>query len=159
MILSLAVLLLPIGLIFALWQFIGSDRQVSVVDPMPTYQEAADAGLDIAAPKGLSDDWKPVSSTVDRSDGDVTLRVGYHTPAAAGMQLLVSDGDVAEVVEATLRESPRATGVVETSGREWTEYVTVDNNHALVCEEDDQLLIVYGDAETAELTEFASALD
>ncbi|WP_415648522.1 DUF4245 domain-containing protein [Stackebrandtia soli] len=159
MLLSLAVLLVPIALIFGLWQFIGSDRQVSVVNASPTYQEAADAGLDVTEPQGLSEEWKTVSSMVNREDGEATLRVGYYTPSGAGMQFVVSEIDEVELTELVLRKNPQPTGVVETASREWSGYVTTDNNNALLSSGGGQTYIVYGDAPMDELSQFVEALD
>lgn len=159
MILSLAVLLAPIGAFFLLWNFLTADEQVREIDPSGDYSQAAGLGLDVREPSGLSEEWKPVSSGVSHEAGAVTLRVGYHTPDGAGIQLIESDGPSEETMLQELGEAPRPSGSVAAGGREWLSYVTVDSYNAVVFSDDDLTLVVYGDAEIAELEEFAAALD
>lgn len=158
MIVSLGVLLAPIGLFFLVWNFLTSDEQVRVIDPSNSYAEAAGMGLDVQEPTGLSEEWKPVSSAVDPDSAEVTMRVGYHTPEGAGIQLIQSEGDLEATMHQELGADPQPSGAVEAADREWLSYVTVEGHDALVFDGDDLVMVVYGDAELEELEEFVAAL-
>ncbi|WP_147144282.1 DUF4245 domain-containing protein [Stackebrandtia albiflava] len=158
MVISLAVLLVPIGAFFLLWGFLTSDQPVNGVDPRPAYTEAEGLGLDAPAPEGLPDGWDPLSAQTTQGDGAVTLRVGYQTPSGGGMQYVAGDGLAEEILVAELRDGPRPTGAVTLDGREWMSYLTVDGNPALVYTDESMTLVVHGDASMAELEAFAKAL-
>lgn len=159
MIISLAVLLVPIGLIFVGWKFLLSDQDVNPVDFSESVDEAKRAGLPVVEPDGLSDQWVPISHSVDGGKGEVTLRIGYHTPDEAGVQLVESDADVAEVLDSSLGAEAKKSGGKELAGREWTVYRGADGHRAYVSTTDGATIAVVGDAATAELDEFAGTLN
>ncbi|WP_169313854.1 DUF4245 domain-containing protein [Stackebrandtia nassauensis] len=160
MIISLAILLVPIGLIFVGWRFLMGDQDVNPVDFSETVGEAERAGLPVVEPDGLSGDWVPISHSVDEEKGAVTLRIGYLTPDEAGLQLVESDAKPDAVIDAALgEESPTKTGSTEVAGREWQTYTTADGHSAFVSTDDDMTIAVVGDAASRELKEFTAALD
>lgn len=157
MILSLAVILVPIALILGGWRLLTSGTDVNSIDPAPTYQEAADAGLDVLRPQGLSGDWLATQAVVGRENG-VTLRVAYQTPDGSGVQLVESSTESATLLAAELGEGPRLEGNIEASGVAWMSYLTRDGNVALVRLDDTRTIIVIGDADQNELLELAASL-
>lgn len=158
MVLSLAVLLLPIAGIFLFWSFLTSDRPVSEIDPASTYTQAEGLGLAVSPPAGLSSEWHPMSSGVKQEDGAVTLRVGYYTPSAGGLQFIASQRDPVDLLEAELGQAPRPDGTVTVDGVDWQSYITVEGNRALVRSDESVTLIIHGDSVPEELVEFAEAL-
>ncbi|MFD0556376.1 DUF4245 domain-containing protein [Stackebrandtia endophytica] len=158
MVLSLAVLLVPIGVIFLVWGFLTSETPVSEIDPTPAYIQAEGLGLDVTEPEGLSQEWRPLSSGVNQADGLVTLRVGYYTPSGGGMQFIASQVDSAELIEAELNQSPRLLGPVTVGDVTWQSYVTAKGTTALVYTDESMTLIVHGDTTVEELQEFAMVL-
>lgn len=159
MIISLAVLLVPIGLIFVGWKFLSDGQDVSPVDYGETVAEAKRAGLSVVEPEGLSSGWIPISHSLDGHKGAMTLRIGYHTPDEAGLQLVQSDADTATVLDSSLGEGAKRTGDKEIAGREWTVYATDDGHDGYVSTADGMTIAVVADAAEAELTEFAAALN
>jgi hypothetical protein len=158
MLLSLAVLLVPIAVIFLGWRFLTGGTDASPIDPRPSYDEASGAGLDVREPSGLGDDWVPISQDVNQSGGAVTLRVGFYTPDEAGAQLIESDGPAKRLIGEELGKAPKETGVLSTKYPDWKTYITVDGNNALVYSTDDLTIIVHGDASVDELGSLARAL-
>lgn len=159
MIISLAVLLVPIGLIFVGWRFLMSGQDVTPVDYSETVAEAQRAGLAVIEPEGLSDAWVPISHSVEDGGGVTTLRIGYHTPEAAGLQLVESDADRDTVVDVALGSSAKPDGSREVGDQTWTVYRTDDGHTGYVAETEESTIAVVGDAGRAELDEFVAALD
>ncbi|HIW62579.1 MAG TPA: DUF4245 domain-containing protein [Candidatus Stackebrandtia excrementipullorum] len=158
MVLSLAVLLLPIGAFFLFWNFLTSDQPVSEIDPSSAYMQAEGMGMTVSPPSGLSEEWRPLSSAVNEEEGAVTLRVGYYTPSAGGMQFIASQSDPVDLLENELGTAPRPEGELTVGSLSWQTYVTVGGNSALVYSTESVTLIVHGDGPPDELVEFAEAL-
>ncbi|MEV0648861.1 DUF4245 domain-containing protein [Phytomonospora sp. NPDC050363] len=158
MILSLAVILVPIALILGGWRLLFGGSDVNAIDPAPKYQEAADAGLAVVRPQGLPEEWLATQAAVNRQDGAVTLRVAYQTPDGSGVQLVESSAESATLLAAELGEGPRLEGNVEAGGEAWMSYLTRDGNVALVWPDDLRTVIVIGDADQGELLELATSL-
>ncbi|MCD0446540.1 DUF4245 domain-containing protein [Glycomyces sp. A-F 0318] len=117
MALSMAVLLLPIGLFYLGWNWIAADRQVSVVDTGENYTTAASLGLTVIEP-ALSDDWKPISTDLKVEGEAVTLRTGWYSPEGHGLQLVQTTGPIADV-----NEGLTGTGTpVDAAGVTWSSY-------------------------------------
>jgi hypothetical protein len=117
MAMSMAVLLVPIGLFFAGWQWVAEDRQVSVVDTTEDYATAASLGLAVIEPE-LSEDWKPISSDLAVEGETVTLRTGWYSPEGDGLQVVETNGAAADVNE----DITGAGTPVEAAGVEWAAY-------------------------------------
>jgi len=158
MMMSLAVLLVPIAVIFLVWGFLTSDIPVSEIDPTPAYIQAEGLGLELTEPEGLAPEWRPLSSGVNQEDGLVTLRVGYYTPSGGGMQFIASQVDPAALFEVELRGAPRLLGPVTLGEMTWQSYVTAEGTTALVHTDESMTLIVHGDSSIEELQEFAVVL-
>ncbi len=117
MAMSMAVLLIPIGLFYAGWQWVAADRQVSVVDTTEDYATAASLGLAVIEPE-LSEDWKPISSDLAVEGETVTLRTGWYSPEGDGLQVVETNGAAADVNE----DITGAGTPVEAAGIEWAAY-------------------------------------
>ncbi len=157
MILSLAVLLVPIGAIFLFWAVFAGGNQPTIIDPAPAYSEATHAGLDVREPQGLSEDWKPVSSNAGDESGAMTLRVGFQTPDGAGIQLVETAATPEDVVRSELNNDAKFFKETDLGNGQWRHYGTPGGN-ALIYSEDGLTILVHGKAESAELTEFAKTL-
>lgn len=157
MILSLAVLLLPIGAVFLFWAVFAGGNQPTVIDPKPAYNTASHAGLDVREPQGLSEDWKPVSSNASEESDAMTLRVGFQTPEEAGIQLVETEATPQELMSSELNDDAKFFEKLSLDSGEWRHYGTPGGN-ALVYSEDGLTILVHGEAEAAELIEFAGSL-
>lgn len=154
---SLAVLLVPILLVVVLFQYLGSDDEVTVVDPDPAVTQARRAGLDVASPDGLPDGWRPTSAVV-RADADaVTLRLGYVTPSGGFLQLVASNQDAAPLLRREVGTA-RPDGVQRIDGATWQTYPGRGQERALVLLEPERTLLVLGQAPLPELRAFAGSL-
>lgn len=119
MAMSMAVLLVPIGLFYAGWQWVASDRQVSVVDTTENHATAASLGLAAIEPE-LGEEWKAISTDLAVDGETVVLRTGYYSPDGHGLQLAETNGALADVNEALT-----GTGTpVEAAGITWAAYET-----------------------------------
>lgn len=114
---SMAVLLVPIGLFYVGWEWLASDRQVSVVDTTENHATAASLGLAAIEPE-LSDEWKPISTDLAVDGETVTLRTGWFSPDGHGLQVAETNGAVADVDE----DLTGAGTPVEAAGIEWAAY-------------------------------------
>jgi hypothetical protein len=119
MAMSMAVLLVPIGLFYVGWQWVASDRQVSVVDTTENHATAASLGLAAIEPE-LDGEWKAISTDLAVDGETVTLRTGYYSPDGNGLQLSETNGTVADVNE----DLSGAGTPVEAAGIEWAAYET-----------------------------------
>jgi Protein of unknown function (DUF4245) len=158
MTLSLIVLLIPLALIVAVFRLRGGE-DVVVVDPAPAVAQARAAKLfPVAAPQGLSADWRPISATFQQSDGVGTLRVGYLTPSGAGVQLIESNQEAGPLLARELGEQVRTQGQVIVNGKPWQASVARGEERALVDTSAERTLIVIGHADVGELTVLAQSL-
>ncbi|MGH3712741.1 MAG: DUF4245 domain-containing protein [Micromonosporaceae bacterium] len=155
---SLAVLLVPIGLVLLFFQYVGGDQEVTVVDPAPAIAEARTAGLAVAVPGELPDGWKPTSAVTRTQSGTVTLRIGYVSPSGGFVQLVESDADAAGLLRQELGGGKRPDGVAEIGGASWQTYPGREKERALVLTEPRRTILVLGQAPEAELRTLAAAL-
>ncbi|MFG3339395.1 DUF4245 family protein [Glycomyces sp. NPDC048151] len=117
MAMSMAVLLVPIAVFYVGWQWVASDRQVSVVDTSENHATAASLGLAAIEPE-LTDEWKAISTDLAVEGETVVLRTGYYSPEGHGLQLVETNGTAADVNE----ELTGAGTPVEAAGIEWAAY-------------------------------------
>lgn len=159
MAISLLVLLVPIALLLGFYRvFLGGDEPV-VVDPAPTIAQARAANaFPVGEPTGLPDGWRPVTANLRRTDGSVTLRIGYVSPTGAGAQLVESNEPVESLLPAELTDQGRPEGAVEVAGRGWQRYTARANERAFVLMEPGRTVIVVGSAAEDELRELVAAL-
>ncbi|MGH3735122.1 MAG: DUF4245 domain-containing protein [Micromonosporaceae bacterium] len=155
---SLAVLLVPIALVLLFFQFIGGDREVTVVDPDPAIAEARAAGLEVASPHDLPDGWKPTSAVTRVSGSTVTLRIGYVSPGGGFVQLVESNADPEGLLRTELDGGRRPDGTVRIGGRDWQTYPGRESERAVVLTEPRRTVIVLGQAPDEELRALATSL-
>jgi hypothetical protein len=158
MLLSMLVLLVPIVLIIGLFQFLGGDREVTVVDPAPAVAEARQAGLAVAAPRGLPSGWRPTSAVTRKIGDSVTLRIGYVSPSGGFVQLIESNADAEFVLRGELTADARPDGTKRIKGRSWQSYPGRGKERALVLLEPKRTIVVLGKAPAEELAALASSL-
>lgn len=115
MALSLAVLLIPLGIFYWAWDWAASDREVSVVDTSEDYTTAEGLGVDVVRPE-LAEEWKPISSALDADGGTVTLRTGWYSPEGFGLQLVQTTGPADDVHDGLTGPGEP----VEAGGATWT---------------------------------------
>jgi hypothetical protein len=153
MALSLAVLLVPIGLFFVGWGWLATDRQVSVVDTTEDYATAESLGLMVIEPE-LTDEWKPISSDLAVDGERVTLRTGWYSPEGDGLQLVETNGTAAEVNEDLAGSGTPA----EAGGMDWATYPLGDGE-AWVAELDGETVVLTAEPDGVnELPELAAAV-
>lgn len=156
--LSLVVVLLPIAVFVAANRFLGGD-QPRVIDPGPIVADAKMvAGFPISEPSGLSAGWRPTAASFRQVEGGRTLRIGYVTPSGAGVQFIQSSVPADQLVPAELSDAAVPEGVAELGGRSWQWYRARPGERALVLREAQRTVVIVGDADAGELTEFAAAL-
>jgi hypothetical protein len=158
MMLSMAVLLVPILVIGALLRACGSSEP-TVVDPAPAIDAARAAALfPVVVPRGL-DDWRPVQATFRRpSPGVGTLRLGYLTPAGGQVLLIVSNETASDLLARELGDAVEPEGELTINGGAWASSVVRGDERALVHAETARTIIVVGHASRDELTSLAAAL-
>jgi hypothetical protein len=159
MILSLAVLLVPIALLLIFYRTVLSGDAPITVDAAPKIQEAQQAGaFPVAVPGGLGDDWHVSSATFVRGAGGATLRIGYVDPDKDPIQLVESNVPSATLLpaELTTKAEPRSTFRAATGV--WRLYDTRPGERALVLADPSRTIIVTGKADVTSLQRLASSL-
>lgn len=153
MALSMAVLLVPLGLFYVMWDWAASDRQVSVVDTSEDRASATALGLDVIEPE-LSPDWKPISSALEVDEETVILRTGWYSPDGDGLQLVQTNGEMSAVNE----KLDGAGEPVEAAGLQWAAY-DLGDNEAWVTELPGSTVVLTADPEGIdELPELAEGV-
>jgi Protein of unknown function (DUF4245) len=156
MALSLAVLLVPVFLLLIVYRLVFSGDAPIGVNAGDTWATARHgAHYAVLEPAGLPAKWTVISATFAGG----TLRVGYVTPDAAGLQLIESDQPVDRLLPAELGTDARPGDLVTIGGRQWRTYpVARDGNRALVLADADRTTIVIGTASDTDLRTLAAAL-
>lgn len=150
---SMAVLLVPIGLFYVGWEWLASDRQVSVVDTTENHATAASLGLAAIEPE-LSDEWKPISTDLAVDGETVTLRTGWYSPDGHGLQVAETNGVVADVDE----DLTGAGTPVEAAGIEWAAYES-GTGETWVAELDGETIVLSAEPDgAADLPELAEGV-
>lgn len=159
MILSLAVLLVPIALFLTFYRVVlGGDEPIRL-DPGPAIQDARQAALfPVAEPTGLGDDWRVATATFRRQPPAGTLRIGYVDPSDAGVQLVQSNVAAETLLPAELTKDAEVTGQFRTPLGVWRRYDTRPREEALVLTEPARTIIVVGTTDRNRLEELASSL-
>jgi hypothetical protein len=154
--LSLAVLLIPIALIVGLTRACTS---VAVVDPAGAVGQARAGGLfPVAVPHGLDPGWRPVRAAYTATDGIGTLRVGYLTPDDGAVQVLQTNEDPQAALPREFGDDVQPTGQVDIGGVAWRGYQVRGHERALVVTTGPRTTIVQGQASDAELQTLAGSL-
>jgi Protein of unknown function (DUF4245) len=154
--LSLAVLLIPIVLIVALTRACTS---IAAVDPSGAIDQARTGGLFVVAvPDGLDPGWRPVQAGYTVTDGIGTLRVGYLTPEDGAVQLVQTNEDPQAALPREFGADVQPTGAVDIGGVAWRGYQVRGHERALVLTTGTRTTIVQGQASDAELQTLAGSL-
>src|SRR2546429_2683032 len=149
MLLSMAVLLIPIFLLVGAYRdFYSGDAPVAV-DASQTWATARhSAPYPVLAPDGLPKGWTVISATYAGG----TLRVGYVSPSGGGLQPVESDrtGDV--LLPAELGTDARPGNLVTIDGRAWRAYPVVHGGgRALVLVDQGRTVVVVGTVTDSDL--------
>jgi len=159
MVLSLAVLLVPIALLLIFYRVVlDGDKPVSA-DVAPALDQARVAkAFDVAAPQGLSDDWRVQTAFFRQVTGGATLRIGYADPGDDPVQFIESSVPTATLIPAELGADPKAIGTIVAGSRTWQKYEARKGEIALVVIEKGRTMIVAGSDKSDHLEELATAV-
>ena len=158
MAISMLVLLIPLGLVVALFRLRGGEDAV-VVDPSAAISSAQSAGLfPVGVPKNLGGGWRPQSAQFTRVGNTGELRVGYLTPRGGQLQLIESNEDIASLSSRELGNRAGVTGTATIAGAPWPAYQVRGDEKALVRTTPQRTVIVIGQADAAELETLATAV-
>ena len=159
MVLSLAVLLVPIALLLGFYRLVLNGDAPVTVDARPTIQEAQQAGaFPVAAPAGPGDGWHVSSASFRHESGGATLRIGYVDPDGEGLQLIESSVPADTLLPAELGSAAKPLDTYRMDARVWRLYDARPGERALVLAEPGRTIIVVGTARTNRLEELASSL-
>jgi hypothetical protein len=150
------LVILVVLAVWVLWPRVGST--VREVDPSGDLRDAGRLGLfTVLAPSGLPSGWRATSSKLDRPAArQVTIRIGYLTPAERYARYVQSNVDSGALLSA---EIPGATrdGSVRVGGRSWDRY-RADRGELAYVLPGAATLLVTGSADAGELSVLASSL-
>ncbi|MEU4237900.1 DUF4245 domain-containing protein [Actinoplanes sp. NPDC026619] len=159
MIMSLAVLLVPIALLLILYRTLLSGDAPVTIDPSAAIQEAQQAGaFPVIAPQGLGDDWHPSSANFRRQSDGATLRIGYADPDKDPIQLVESSVPAASLLPGELGGDAKALGNFRTDDGVWTVYDARPGEKALVLASPKRTIVIVGKTDMTNLQALATAL-
>jgi hypothetical protein len=159
MVLSLAVLLVPIALLLVFYRVVLSGDAPVTVDPGPVIEEARSAALfPVAAPGDLGGDWHVSLATFQRRADGATLRIGYVDPDDNGLQLIESSVPPATLLPAELSTTAKPLDTFRADARVWRLYDARPGEQALVLAEQNRTIIVVGRTQAKNLETLASSL-
>jgi hypothetical protein len=159
MLLSLAILIVPIALLLLFYKFVLNGDAPVTVDPSPTIQEAQQAGaFPVVVPQGLGGDWHPSSATFSRQASGATLRIGYVDPDKDPIQLVESSVPSATLLPAELTDKAQPVTTFRAANGVWRLYHGRPGEQALIKVDRDRTIIVVGKAGVENLERLASAL-
>jgi Protein of unknown function (DUF4245) len=160
MALSMGVLLVPVLVLFILYNVLYNGDHPRGVDPAGDFAAARSAArFTVLQPAAAPPGWTAVSSTFRRqSDGSV-LRVGYVTASRAGLQLIESDRPVNALLPEELGQAAQPGNLTTVGQRQWRAYpVARDGAMALVLAEESGTVIIIGNVPAADLRTLAATL-
>jgi len=149
--------------VFAIYLFIPHD---SNADPVKVVsysvelgQARRDAPYPVAAPEGLSADWRSTSVTYDASNpNNVTWHIGFMDPEQQYVAIEQTNGPAdAFIASVTINSHLDATHTVTVGGHTWQTY-TGGRYTALVRKDPTATTVVLGTGTQAQLTQMAAAL-
>ncbi|RZU50227.1 uncharacterized protein DUF4245 [Krasilnikovia cinnamomea] len=159
MVISLAVLLVPIALVLIFYRVVLDGDAPRSIDPGPTIQQAQAASVfPVAEPRGLGDDWHVASATWRREATGATLRLGYVAPGDAPVQLIESSVPAETLLPRELGRTLAPHGFYQNAGRAWQRYAAGAETQALVLLEKNRSVIVLGQADVRQLEKLAASL-
>ena len=155
-VLSIAVLLVPILLLLGAYRVFYSGDKPIAIDASGTWSAARhSAPYQVLEPAGLRSGWTLISATYANG----TLRVGYVTPGRAGLQLVESDQSADSLLPAELGNDARPGSLVTLGGRSWRAYPLLhDGGRALVLVDQGRTVVVQGTGTDSDVRELASSL-
>jgi hypothetical protein len=160
MIMSLAVLLVPIALLLILYRTLLNGDAPITVDPVPTIQEAQAAKLfTVAVPQGLGDDWHTSSATFTRAPNGATLRLGYVDPDKDPVQLIESSVPTDALLPAELSTGAKPTGNFRSASGVWRVYDARPGEKALVLGDQNRTIVIVGRTDVDNLEKLATSLN
>lgn len=160
MVLSLAVLIVPIALLLIFYRVVLSGDAPVTVDAGPKIQEAQEAkAFPVAVPAGLGDDWSVSSATFTRQSGGATLRIGYVGPGKAPVQLVESSVVSSTLLPAELTTKAKPLTDFRASNGVWRLYDGRPGEQALVLADPSRTIIVVGKTDVSNLERLASSLN
>lgn len=168
MIVSLAVILVPVGIVWGVLSYAPDAPEVDTVNPTPVMSRAASvAPFHLLEAKNLPDGWRATSarfaSQGQRFVGDQTAtgdwwEIGYLSPDDIHFALNQRSGDPGAWL-AALTRSGIEDGTSTLAGQEWTRYVSPDDRtRSLVRDDGDSTIVLVADASYEALEAFAGTL-
>ncbi|KOG32981.1 DUF4245 domain-containing protein [Streptomyces resistomycificus] len=157
MILSLGLIALMAGVIYLFIPHDDSAPEIKTVDyrvELLTARRAAP--YPVAAPEGLSADWKATSVRYQGEDFD-TWHLGFHAPDGEYVQIEQSTQKPSAFIDDASQGATATKKTQEIDGRTWTHY-TGGRYDALVHEGDGATTVVAGTGTFGRLAEMAGAL-
>jgi uncharacterized protein DUF4245 len=159
MVLSLAVLIVPIALLLIFYRVVLSGDAPVTVDPGPKIQEAQEAkAFPVAVPSGLGSDWSVSSATFTKQSGGATLRIGYVDPRKSPVQLVESNVASATLLPAELTTKAKPLTEFRAANGVWRLYTGRPGEQALVLADPTRTIIVVGKTDVSHLETLASSL-
>lgn len=159
MVMSLAVLIVPIALLLIFYRVVLSGDAPVTVDPAATIQEAQTAAVfTVTVPQGLGDGWHVVSANFKRQPTGATLRLGYVDPDDNGVQLVQSSVPPDTLLPAELGDSATALGNFRTPAGVWRVYDGRPGEKAIVLADPSRTTVVLGRTDLTNLEALAGSL-
>ncbi|MCY1140764.1 DUF4245 domain-containing protein [Actinoplanes sp. Pm04-4] len=159
MVMSLAVLLIPIALLLTFYRLVLDGDKPVAVDPAPTIQQAQQAKLfPVLAPQGLSDDWHTVSATFKRAENGATLRIGYVDPDKDPIQLVQSSVPTDTLLPQELSQDAKPIGTFRAQTGVWRLYDARPGEQALVLADPARTVVIVGKTDAENLESLAGSL-
>jgi hypothetical protein len=159
MILSLAVLIVPIALLLIFYRTVLSGDAPIAIDPAPTLQEARQSGaFTVLAPQGLGSDWHVSTAKFVRGADGATLRLGYVDPDKDPIQVVESSVPSSTLLPTELTEDAEPLGTFRAGTGVWRLYQGRPGEKALVLADDKRTVIIVGKTDVDNLKAMATAL-
>ena len=159
MIISLAVLLIPIALLLTFYRVVLSGDAPVEVDPGSTIEQAQAAkAFPVAVAEGLGDDWHVTSATWRKTADGSTLRLGYVAPDDDSVLVIQSSTPPEKLLPVELTKQAEPQGTVRVGQAAWRSYLSRPNETALVLTDQSRTIIVLGNADEKHLEAMAAAL-
>jgi uncharacterized protein DUF4245 len=158
MVLSLAVLIVPIALLLIFYRVVLSGDAPITVDPAATIQEAQQADRFPVAVPDPGDGWHVSTARFVRQQTGATLRIGYVDPDKDPVQLVESSVPAAGLLRTELTAAAEPIGNFRTKLGAWRLYQARPGEKALVLTDPARTVIVIGKAGTESLEHLAASL-
>jgi hypothetical protein len=152
MMLSLAVLLVPILVIIAIGRFLYGGSTTATADPETALRAASQASMQPLPVRTAPIDWKIVSAQYK----DGVLRIGYLPPSGKGVQLV--QGTDAGLISRELGDDARPDGEVEAGGQIWSHWDARNSISALTRKQGLTTIVLLGSASSADLALLAATI-